>query len=112
LSEHILFADNINVIISVKNVDDFSTISNTVLSHPSKWFTSNELVLNVDKTNIIKFITNESPQYELRIGYDEKYIEKSISTKFLAPQIGNHLDWKNHIDLMIPKLSRACYAIR
>jgi hypothetical protein len=36
----------------------------------------------------------------------------SINTKFLGPQIDNHLSWKNHIDLMIPKLSRACYAIR
>jgi hypothetical protein len=35
-----------------------------------------------------------------------------VNTKFLGLQIDNHLNWKNHIDLMIPKLSRACYAIR
>jgi hypothetical protein len=38
----------------------------------SKWLTSNKLVLNLDKTNIIKFVTNKSPQYDLKIGYDEK----------------------------------------
>jgi hypothetical protein len=87
-------------------------MSNTVLSDMSKWSTSNKLVLNLDETNIIRFITNKSPQYLLKIGYDEKYIEESINTKFLGLQIDNHLNWKNHIDLMIPKLSRACYAVR
>jgi hypothetical protein len=58
LSEPILFADDNSVIISSKNFDDFSTISNTVLSHMSKWFTTNKLVLNLEKTNIIKFTTN------------------------------------------------------
>jgi hypothetical protein len=75
LSEPILFTDDTSVIISSKNFDDFSTVSNTVLSHMSKWFTSNKLVLNLDKTNIIKLITNKSPQYDLVIDYNEKYIE-------------------------------------
>jgi hypothetical protein len=37
----------------------------TVVSHMRKWFTANKLALNLDKTNIIKFITNNSPQYAL-----------------------------------------------
>jgi hypothetical protein len=75
----------------------------------SKWFTSNKLALNLDKTNVIY---NKSPQYDLKIGYDEKYIEESINTKFPGLQIDNYLNWKNHMYLMIPKLSRASYAIR
>jgi hypothetical protein len=51
---------------------------------------------------VIKFITKNSPQYPLNIGYD-KYIEEGINTKFLGLQIDNHLNWK---------LSRACYAVR
>jgi hypothetical protein len=50
LSEPILFTDDTIVIISSKSFDDFSAISNTILSHMSKWFTSNKLVLNIDKT--------------------------------------------------------------
>jgi hypothetical protein len=53
------------------------------------------LVLNPDKTNIIKLITNKSPQYDLKTGYDEKDIEESTNTKFLDLQIDNHLNWKN-----------------
>jgi hypothetical protein len=32
--------------------------------------------------------------------------------KFLGLQIDNHLNWTNHIDKLIPKLSAACYAVR
>jgi hypothetical protein len=70
------------------------------------------LLLNLDKTNIIEFIINKSPEYDLKIGYDEKYIEESVKTKFFGLQIDNHLNWKNHIDVMIPKLSRAYNIIR
>jgi hypothetical protein len=61
LSGTILFADDTSVIISSKNLDDFSTVSNTFLSHMGKWFTFNKMVLNLEKTYIIKFIINKSP---------------------------------------------------
>ena len=35
-----------------------------------------------------------------------------MNTKFLGLQIDNHINWKNHIEENIPKLSAACYAIR
>jgi len=35
-----------------------------------------------------------------------------VNMKFLGLQIENHLNWKVHIEQMIPKLSGACYAIR
>jgi hypothetical protein len=78
----------------------------------SKWFTTNKLALSLEKTKIIKFVTNNSPQCTLSIGYNGKHIEKSANTTFLGLQIDNHLTCKNHIDQMIPKLSRACYAVR
>jgi hypothetical protein len=39
--------------------------------------TANKLVLNLDKTNIMKFITNNSPHCALRIDYTGKYIEEN-----------------------------------
>jgi hypothetical protein len=58
----------------------------------SKWFSANKLSLNLDKTNVIKFITKNSPQYLLNIGYNDKYIEEGINKKFLGLQIENHLN--------------------
>jgi hypothetical protein len=57
-------------------------------------------------------IYNNSPQHALNIGCDKKHIEEPVNTKFLGLQIDDHFNWKNHINQMIPKLSRACYAVR
>jgi hypothetical protein len=110
VSKPIIFAD-MSVLISSKDFDDFCTISNTVLSHMIKWFTANKMALNMDKTNIIRFKTNNTPQYDLCIGYNEKYIKELENTKFLGLQIDNHLNWKNHTDQIVPKLCGGCYAI-
>jgi hypothetical protein len=65
-----------------------------------------------DKTYVIKFIANNSPQHVLNIGYNGKCIEAQVNTKFLSLQIDNHLILTNYIDKLIPKLSEACYAVR
>jgi hypothetical protein len=46
------------------------------------------------------------------MGYNDKYIEEGVNTKFRGLQIDNHLNWESHIDQLIPALSRACYAVR
>jgi hypothetical protein len=62
--------------------------------------------------NIIKFITRNSSHSTLHIGYKEKYIEETMNTKLLDLQTDNHINWKNHKEKMIPKLSEVYYAIR
>jgi hypothetical protein len=69
----------------------------------SKWFAANRLALNLDKTSIIKFTANNSPQYALNIGYNGRCIEESVNMKFLDLQIDNHLNWTNHSDKLLPK---------
>jgi hypothetical protein len=100
------------VIISSRKFEDFCSVSNLVLSDVNKWFTANKLVLNLDKTSIMKFITNTLSHSLLHTGYKEKCIEETVNTKCLGLQIDNHLNWKNHIEQMIAKLSGSCYAIR
>jgi hypothetical protein len=60
----------------------------------STWFSVNKLSLNLDETNVIKFITKNLPQYPLNIEYNVKYVEEAVNTKFLGLQIDNHLNWK------------------
>jgi hypothetical protein len=77
-----------------------------------EWFAANKLVLNLEKTNIMKFVTNNSPHCALTIGYKHKYIEEAVTIKFLGMHLDNHLNWKDRTDLIIPKLSAACYTVR
>jgi hypothetical protein len=64
------------------------------------------------KYSIIKLITKNSPQHTLSTCYKERYIEEAVNTKFLGLQIDNHLNWKNHSNQLVPKLSGACCALR
>jgi hypothetical protein len=54
LAEPISFADDTNFIISNRNFINFSTSANLVLARMTEWFSANMLVLNLQKTNIMK----------------------------------------------------------
>jgi hypothetical protein len=78
----------------------------------NKWFKANKLKLNFDKTNLLKFATNNKTRINLNIGYDNKIIIEILTTKFLGLQIDNNLNLKKHIEYVIPKPSSACFAVR
>ena len=82
-----------------RRVTEFSTTANLVLACMFQWFSANRFILNLEKTNILKFVTNNPPYCALTIGHKEKYIEEAVHLKFLGIQIDNHLNWKNQIDL-------------
>ena len=84
MSELILFPDDTSVIISSRHFTDFCSLSNLFLSHIIKWFAANNLGLNLDKTNVLKFITKNSSHSTLHIGNKENYVEETTYTKFLA----------------------------
>ena len=69
LAEPILFADDTSVRISNRSFVEFSTTANAVLAHIIKWFSANKLVLNLGKTNIMKFVTNNLPYCALTVGH-------------------------------------------
>jgi len=77
-----------------------------------KWFAASKLVLNLDKTNIMKVITKNSSHSTLHIGYKEDNIERMANTKPLGLQSDNHINWKNCIEQMVPKSISTSYAIR
>jgi hypothetical protein len=110
--EPILFADDTSFTISSRNFEDFCSVSNLVLSLMIKRFVPKKLLLNLDKANIMNFIPNNLSRCTLHVGYKEQYIEETVSTDFFCLQIDNHLNWKNHVEQMISKLSGPCYAGR
>jgi hypothetical protein len=67
-SEPIMFADNPNVIISTKKFYVICTVSNLVLSCIRKWLAGNQLILSLDKMNVIKFVMNNLTHCALSIG--------------------------------------------
>jgi len=48
----------------------------------------------------------------LTVSYKDKYRLEAVNLNFLGTQINNELNWRNHIDQIIPKLSITCYMLR
>jgi hypothetical protein len=78
----------------------------------NEWFSVNGLSLNIDKTKIVKFSSNCLHNDQFEITYQNKAMEAATHIKFLGLALDMHMSWTTHIAKILPKMSRACYAVR
>lgn len=83
-----------------------------VIPHIAKWFHANWLILNVDKTNIVKFTPPNLSCNPLTIVYDGELLTEAWNFKLLSPHIDKHLNWQRQNEKLLPKLNVVCYTIR
>ena len=107
----VIFADNISILFAHSNLIDFNTNINKSLVTLNKCFKANQLYLNFNNTNYLHFTTNSNMAVTIKIGFNNNLITNSCYTKLLAVTMDITLCWNNHIDLIMKKLSRACYII-
>jgi hypothetical protein len=110
-SKIVLFADDTSVIISNTSPLDYVNKVNEDLKCLRDWFNTNLLSLNNNKTNLMHFTTKIIVIY-LNITCANEIINNISNLKFLGLEINSTLSWKNHVDMIVPKLSKACHAIR
>jgi hypothetical protein len=111
-SKMIIYADDTSIIITNPNPSNFENIVNRIFEDINRWLNSNLLSLIFDKTHYMQFRNKNSSPIDLNIGHENKRITKTSSTKFLGLSLENTLSWKIHIDMIVPKLSSANFAIR
>jgi len=56
-----------------------------------EWFSANKLVLNLDKTNRMKFVKINQSYCALTLNYKDKCIQEAVNLKFVGIQIDSHL---------------------
>lgn len=106
--KYLLFADDTNVIASHTNINELILLINDELVKITEWFQSNNLFLNVDKTNFIifhpkrKLLPNNIPKIKIN---GIEIIQKN-STKFLGVIIDEYLSWKEHTELIARKVAK------
>ena len=100
------------MIVTGSNPVHFLTEINTALDDLNKWFRSNLMYLNFDKTHLLQFQTKNSQKLDLNITFADNHIIDLTNIKFLGLIIDEKLSWKGHIEHVLKKLSSACYAIR
>lgn len=74
------------------------------LQNLKKWFRSNELSLNVKKTNFMRF---GSSKEEIKIKREGIKINEVKTTKFLGMMLDNKLCWQEQIDMISKKAAKA-----
>ena len=108
----VLFAVDTSILITEKNYENLNEKYKLTLHCTSRWFKANQLVLNLMKRNIIKFSPLHLLHSQLITERSNATISEVPETKFLGVQIDNHLNWRCHIDCILPKLSTAGFVIR
>jgi hypothetical protein len=104
----LLFADDTNIFVSGKSLEEIETKINNDLKALSIWFQLNKLSLNIHKTKfmIIKSRKKKIPPSALNINIDKQKIQQVLHTKFLGVIIDEHLTWDNHIKYTTSKLAK------
>ena len=108
----ILFADDTSILLTSPNNIQMQSDPNLVFEQLNKWFKSNQVFLNFNKTYFIQFTHKSKCTYDIQIKYEDIQLSLANETKFLGLIINNNLSWKTHTECIKSKLSSACYAMR
>ena len=111
-SAPIIFADDTSVLFTHCNLIDLDKNIYIVFTTLNEWLRANQLSSNFNKTTYVHFTTKRNMSVKLKIGFNNNFITNSSYTLFLGVTMNNNLSWNNHIDLLMKRLSKACYIIR
>jgi len=111
-SSPILFADDTNFIIANRDESAYKFKINEIFNEINRWFHSNLLMLNYDKTYFLQFLTKINNEINMQVSFVNRKIATAQSLKFLGLTIDTTLTWKHQTGELISILNKACYAIR
>ena len=84
---------------------------NEDLKQLSDWFKTNNLSLNIGKTNYTICTLKKTGHDELKLHIDNTQIQRVHSTKFLGIHINSKLQWQEHVKDVKKKLASGLYAL-
>ena len=102
----ILFADDTNMFITGKDIQDMCHRLNEDLVKMQEWLCCNKLSLNVLKIHYMLFTPRNKIVNDVNIMIHNEKIERVYTTKFLGVQIDAQLNLKRHIEYTCKKLSK------
>ena len=97
----ILFADDTTLLGQHKNLNFLKYTTEHDMKLMMDWFNVNQLSLNLEKTVMLKFWSDDKT-FEIKI--QEQVLKNSKSTKFLGITIDENLTWKDHASVLYNKV--------
>lgn len=112
-SQICLYADDTNLVMSGKLKNELEVASHIQLANIKQFFRENQLMLNINKTNLISFKTKQNKSLlSPYITIDNESIPESENTKFLGLYIDENLSWDVHVNHIINKINSGIYALK
>ncbi|KAJ2953925.1 hypothetical protein O0L34_g1561 [Tuta absoluta] len=110
-ADFVLFADDGCVIVTSDSLTNLSVKLNSVMSQLSGWFDANGMILNVEKTNIVRFNLSGRKCPDFVVKCKGLTVPQVNEIKYLGFTIDSGLTWTGHIDSVCNRLSSACFAL-
>lgn len=105
-AKFIIYADDTSIFLSTRNCNDIIPIANDVMRRLEAWSSSNNLLVNKNKTKAILFSPkNQNISLSSDIVLYSSPIEIVNTFKTLGVLFSNHMSWSQHIDYIISKLA-------
>jgi Reverse transcriptase (RNA-dependent DNA polymerase). len=82
-SKRLLYADYTSVLISGPDIQEALSKSLIALDNIHKWCMTDGLALNLKKTKIMKFESNQQSNAYFQIPYGDELIQEEMNVKFL-----------------------------
>ena len=104
----ILFADDSNVFMSHKDLNNLLDMLNLEMDKLSIWFKANKLSLNLKKTKFMVFKPRQKRSIcNIQISIDNQNIVKVKETNFLGVILDENLNWKSEISNVANKIAKS-----
>jgi hypothetical protein len=78
----------------------------------NEWFERSLLVINYENTCFTQFRNKNSKSLDIQVEYSNRRIPSTSDISFLGIKIDKFLTWGMHIEVLINKLNKSCFAIR
>lgn len=108
-----LYADDINLKISGKNVSDIERSATQQLSVIQNHLTDLNLLLNPNKTKYISFSTKQRRiDSNSTLFLNKQILEEVDSSRLLGILLDKNLDYTSHVEVVCKKIASGLYALR
>ena len=101
----ILFADDTTLYKTHRNLNYLKWCLEDDMTRLTDWFRANKLSMNVGKTVCVLFQKDPTPK-TVTLNVDGTEIQSLKEVKFLGMWLDTQLNWSNHIEKLIIKISR------
>ena len=102
------FADDTNLLCLSNSIKKLNKLVNTDLKHLVNWLKANKISLNVKKTEMVIFKSNQKKfECDLKIKLCGKRLYPTESVKYLGVKIDTTLSWQYYVNDLSIKLNRA-----